>query len=508
MSSRSRTAAFAIANTLVLVLAVTGSSRFGIPTGRVLYAVVLFALCSAPILLLDSFHGRYALLTVFMAMYFVFFGVLDLQALLFGPTPETTAAIGSGLLSPGELGILLGAALVTLGYLAAIQLTRDTSRGQSTDWPTGTIVVVGFALWLIGSFSLLYFQVFVLDEKTNVAAQRGLASLGSVNTFMVLLGNLLQPLGIVLLAYGYARFRTVAWLAIILTVVFAQVAIGFVADIKSSAMLAGILVILTLTFVDNRLPKAWIAAGMVFLALAFPVFQAYRSQVTGERGLTRSAAFQQLDKVIEIALASRDKVANGPDRSQTFFERASLKENVELAFAHTGVDVPFQNGHTLMEVPLAFIPRLIWPDKPGTPTGQLFNKAFIRGGDPDTYISPSHLGEIYWNFGWPGVIAGMTAIGALLGFVGKRTSLTNGVSLTRLLVLIATIKCVCIEFEGAVGVAYVVWLRSLGAIGILHWLFARRVAASAVQEPPQSQTAMLAKTDARAPLARFPNLMR
>ena len=520
MSSRARTVAFAIANMLVLLLAVIGSINFGIPAGRAFYVVTLFALCSAPLLLLDSFHGRYALLTVFMVMYFVFFGALDLLTLIFGPAAEAAAV--PGFLSPGEQGILLGGLLVTLGYAVAIRLTPDSSRRVLTDWPTGTIVVVGTALWLIGSFSLLYFQVFVLDEKTNVAAQRGLASLGSVNTFMVLLGNLVQPLGILLLAYGYARFRTTAWLVIVLTVVLVQVAIGFVADIKSSAMLAGILVILTRTFVDNRLPKAWIAGGLVLLALAFPVFQAYRSQVTGERGLTRSEAFQQLDKVIEIALASRDKVATGPDRSQTFFERASLKENVELAFAHTGVDVPFQAGHTLLEVPLAFIPRLLWPNKPGTPTGQLFNKAFIRGGDPDTYISPSHLGEIYWNFGWPGVIVGMTAIGALLGIVGKRTSLSSGVSLTRLLVLIATIKCVCIEFEGAVGVAYVIWLRSLGAIGILHWLFARRVLKSTGQESPRESArespqpgmAMLPQAQAvsQAPvvpqIARFPNLMR
>jgi hypothetical protein len=505
ISPRLRTAGFAIANVAVLLAAAVGSMSTGASAGRAVYASLLFALCSAPVLLLDNLNGRFALLAIFMALYFVFFGALDLLSLIFG----ADLPVRADFLSAGECGILLGALLAILGYVAAARPSSAYRlQRPPADWSKSTIVVVGLLLWILGSASLVYFQVFVLNEKTNVATTRGLASLGPGMTFVVLLGNLVQPLGVLLLAYGYARFRTMTWLALILAVVSIQVVIGFVSDIKSSAMLAGILVILAKTLVDNRLPKAWIVGSALFLAVAFPVFQAYRAEVAGERGMTRTEAARDLAKVIEISLASRDKVASGhnAERSQSFFERASVKGNAELAFDHTGIDTPFQNGRTLLDLPFAFIPRLIWPNKPGVPAGQLFNKEFTPGGDPDTFISPSHLGELYWNFGWLGVIVGMTSIGAMLGAVGAKSNLAERMSMTRMLVLIATIKGVCLDFEGSIAVGYVVWLRSLAAIGILHLLFARHRSTAPAQEP-QATDAHGADTSLQL-ADRFPNLMR
>jgi hypothetical protein len=513
MSAQLRTTVFVLANLGVLLLAVAGSASAGLPAGRAAYVIVLFCLCSAPVLLLDRINGRHALLAIFMSVYFVYFGALDMlnfatAALSSIPEPPEPAPT---FWSAAECGILLGGLCLAACYVIAASGT-ERPIGRPTDWPRSAVLLVGLLLWLVGSAALVYFQVFVLNEKTTAAATRGLASLGPVKTFAVLLANLLQPLGILLLAYGYARFRSGLWLITILSVVLIQVGIGFVTDMKATAMIAGILVILAKTFCDNRLPKAWLIASAACLVVIFPIFQAYRSAVTGDRGLTRSAALQEIGKVIEITLASREKAANGADgsRSQSFLERSSMKANVELAFEHTGVDTPFLNGLTLLEVPLAFIPRLIWPDKPGAPTGLLFNRAFYHG-DNDTYISPSHLGELYWNFGWGGVIVGMSAIGVLLGFIARKTSLAERMTLTRFLVLIATVKATCLQFEGAVGVAYVVWLRSLGAIGVLHLLFARARAPSneigqsvqgpeeAVEPPPRCD---------RTLVPRFSNLMR
>jgi hypothetical protein len=475
---RGRVTVFLLLNVVVFLALIAGGASSGADVGLAIYVILLFALCTSPILLLDGLNGRYALLGIFTGMYFVFFGALDLLSLVFGATPLPRTV---DFMTSAEAGILTGAICALLGYVGAVNLAwRNRSRQPVADFPKGTLLAVGLALWLIGSACWVYFNVFVLKEKTNIATTRGLASLGAGMTFVILLGNLMQPLGVLLLAYGYARFRSILWFTLILTVVLVQVVMGFVSDIKSTAMLAGILVILAKTLVDNRLPKAWIVCGGLFLAAAFPVFQAYRAEVTGERGLDRTQAIQEFGKVIEIALQSRDKVANarGEDRSQSFFERASLKANVELAFDHTGVDTPFQNGRTLLDLPFAFIPRIIWPDKPGVPAGQLFNRSFVKGGEPDTYISPSHFGELYWNFGWAGVLIGMTAIGAALGTIAAKCNLADRISLTRMLVLIATIKALCIDFEGSIAVAYVVWFRSLAAIGLLHLLFARRATAA------------------------------
>jgi hypothetical protein len=175
-----------------------------------------------------------------------------------------------------------------------------------------------------------------------------------------------------------------------------------------------------------------------------------------------------------------------------------------MIVARTGADVKYQNGHTLVPLLGVFIPRLIWPTKPDVQTGRVINKEFNLSDQEDTYISPSHLGELYWNFGWPGVVLGMPLIGLLLGYVGKRCDLSHATNLTRILVLVGTIQLLVFGFESAIVPQYSVWLRSLLAIGLLHWVFARtantsREANSASpRNPPLSMPSV----------PSFPNLMR
>jgi hypothetical protein len=114
-------------------------------------------------------------------------------------------------------------------------------------------------------------------------------------------------------------------------------------------------------------------------------------------------------------------------------------------------------------------------------------------GIGDTFISPSHLGELYWNFGWPGLMVGMTFIGMLLGWIGAASSLAERLSATRLLILLATVGTLCLQFEASVAVTYIVWIRSLAAIGFLHLLFNRPVVPDTAGSAPA--------------LPRFPNML-
>lgn len=502
--SQQRAAIYVILNVAFVLSLLLASISHGNSFGTLFYTTGLFAVCSLPIVFLDGFNGRYALLGIFLAVYFMFFGALDTITLLSGGAPSGS----DHPVTDAELALLCGAAAAIVGYRGGLTLVSSGSRPRViADWPPTTVLVFGTSIWLLGTAALVYFQVFAVPEKTDAAAKHGFAVLGPTWTFVLMLGQMIEPMGLVIIAYGYACYRSFNWFVLTLIMVLTQVAIGFVSDIKSVAMLAGILVILARTLVDNKLPKAWLLGGAVFLMFAFPVFQSYRADVSGARGLNHAQALENLDKVLEIVLANRDKATEGPpgQRSQTFFERASLKANVELAFQHTGVDVPFRGGDTLVGLLVAFIPRLIWPDKPDVPVGQLFNKEFIRTGEKDTYISPSHFGELYWNFGWPGVLIGMALIGALLGFTAAKCNLAQGRSVTRMLVLLTTVRYVCLGFEGSIAVAYIIWLRSLGAIALLHFMLARQ----RQEQPATASQATDDQNDLPDPqIARFPNLLR
>lgn len=491
---------YVLANVSFFLLSGWGSTLANAPMGRPIYLCGLFALCSAPILLIRAYNDRFALLAIFMAEYFVLFGMQDFLSLFMGVPLSAIADF----LTPAEWLILAGAVMALLGYLVAAR-SVPVAQGATgaSDWTPATVLRVGLVFTVSGSIAFAYFHLVAVTVNTNKATSQAFASMGPALTFLVMLGQLVRPLGVLILAYGYARHRTFFWFMLMLAIVLSQIVLGFLGDTKSLALQAGVLVILTRVLIDNRLPKAWLIGAAVATVMLFPLFQAYRAEVAGERGMNRAQAASHLGKVLDIVLGAREKVTEGNAevRSQTFFERASLKGNVELVVTRAGVDTPFQMGHTLIDLPLAFVPRLIWPDKPTVPAGQLFNKVVV-GGEGDTFISPSHLGDLYWNFSWPGAVAGMFLIGGLLGFVGAKSSLAESVSVTRLLVLLATVDGMCLGFEGSIAIAYVVWLRSLAAVGILHVLLARRHPAA---DAPAA--AVPARTNIGAAL-RFPNLMR
>lgn len=512
-AARHRAALYPVLNVGVVLAALAGSVVHDADVGLVVYVSVLFAICSTPILLLRAFNDRYALLGIFMALYFLQFGALDLQHLLFGvdvPLARTS------FLTSAELAILAGGALVLGGYLGGVELGRGNAFGGSpvdrytrppSEWSAQTMLALGLIVWVAGTAAILYFQLFAAPEKTAHSTGSAFASMGPVLTFIVMLGSMMQPLGVLILAYAYAKYRGAFWLILILTVVIVDVGVGFVIDVKRTALMGGALVILTRTLIDNRLPRAWVAASVVFIIMAFPVFQAYRSEITGNRGLDRLQAFQEIGKVLEITLASRDKVeqgSRGAERAQTFVERSSVKDVLETLFAHIeSGEAPLLQGRSLVAIPMAFVPRLLAPEKADLSVGALFPKVILKS-DSEVYISISHLGELYWNFGWPGILLGMPFAGILMGFTGAKFSLERGKSLTRILVLLITAQCLCIGFEGTIPIAYVLWLRSMAAIGLLHVMFARRQDAVAPAAIPTNAGAL----PAAMALPRFPNLMR
>ncbi len=527
---RSHAVPYVIANVIVPLAVIAGSMAHPGAPGQIVYTCLLFAMCSTPLLLLRALNDRHALLGIFMGLYFLFFGALDLQHLVFG---SEIPVVRTAFLSGAEIAILLGAILVQLGYVAGVRLSAREGRADNSappaDWPQLTILAIGIVLWLLGSLAMLYFQVFAAPEKTNHSVQSAFSNMGPLLTFIVMLGNMMQPVGILILAYGYAKYRGSLWFALIVTVVLLSLMLGFVTDVKRVALLGPALVIMTRTLVDNRLPKVWIACSLLGLALVFPVFQAYRAEITGERGLDRLQAFRELPKVLEIALASRDKVTRGEpgERSQTFLERSSVKESLETLFEHVGRDVPLLHGATLVALPMAFVPRLLVPEKADVSVGQLFTKQVLHSED-DTYISISNMGELYWNYGWPGALGGMALIGLLLGWVGGKFNLERGTSVTRVIILLATTQTLCMGFEGTVPVAYIIWLRSMAAIGIMHLAFARSGAATSaigksiasevttdaspeaapgsIALPPKAYDLLVPRANVAGP--RFPNLMR
>ena len=483
---RYRTGWYVALNFAFVAAVGVGAALGACPDPRSLYLVLLFALCSSPMIDIGRFNGPLSLLALFMLVYFVSYGVVDFTN-LFMPADAssiTSGPVHGGGLTQTEVVILLGGIMLTLGYRLAVLAADSRTRTSSPkDWSKRAVLVVGPILWMIGTYATYTWYVYIVPGTTDDVVRKGLASVSTLTASAYILGQMMQPLGLLLLAYALRVFDTRYLLPFVIAVVVLQVALGFVVDIKGMAMLGGILVIMTTVLVDGRVPKGWLAAFVLFVIFVFPVFQAYRSEIRGERGLARTTVIQNFGKVLQLTLAAEHKVNSGQARAQTFLERSSLKFNTQTIVENTGHGVDYQRGHTLSPLLSTFVPRIIWSDKPDVPTGQLVNKLFHMTDSDDIFISPSYLGELYWNFGWPGVVLGMGVLGAICGWIGARFNLPEYRTVTRILVTAVTIKQLIVGFEGAIANNTVFWLRSLAAIGLLHLTFAKTPVRSRLPQP-------------------------
>jgi hypothetical protein len=502
-----RSALYLTVNVAFTLVVAAGAVVSGFPDPRVAYLVLLFALCTTSVIDLDGLNGRYAPLAYFMFVYFVSFGVVDFTNVLTGGDGEQAPVLRppSGFLSTAEMIILVGGIMLVLSYRLTVRVlgSKEGVR-HPKDWTSAMVLIVGLVFWAVGTVATYRWNVYIVPDTTNEAFRKGLGSISPAVTTAYLLGQMCQPLGMLLLAYEWS-VRRPHLLILIIAMVLIQIFIGFVVDVKGLAMLGIILVLMTSLLVSGRLPKVWLAGGLLFVSLIYPYFTAYRTAIHGA-GIARTAAVEHFAEILERTIAAKDKVNSGRDRAQTFLERSNVKGSVEVVARKAGADVPFEWGYTLSPILETFIPKIFWSDKQRIPTGQLFNKRFhIVEGD-EVYISPSHLGELYWNFGWAGVVLGMTVIGVLCGWVGARFNLTEYVTVTRVLVTLITIKQLIVVFESTISDCYVVWLRSLAAIAVLHVIFARIPAASRFFVSARSSPGSVAPVE-RGGGRPFPNLL-
>jgi hypothetical protein len=492
---------YTLLNVAFTLLVLIGASVSGAGDPRFLYLCVLFALCSTLVFSLDAINGRYAMLGCFLLVYFVFFGVQDLVAVLAG---HPAVAPESGLLTATEAVILVGLLMLIVGYYRGLALARRVRVGSSAkDWPESIVLSAGTALFIIGTAATWYLYVFVMPDK-NVYAGHRLAQLDPKLTAVLLAGNLMLPLGIAVLAYAYAAFRRRYMGLIILAVVVLQGVTGFVTDVKADAMKGALIVLLAKVLIGGKLPVGWLAGGVLFLVFGFPVLQAYRSEVIGQAGMNHIQVVRHLGSALQTAISAADRImkSKGETHEKNFIERASMKASVELTVENSGRTSDYQYGRTLAPMLGVFIPRLVMPDKTDVQAGRVYGAEFHASTFTDTYISPSHIGEMYWNFGFPGVVVGMFLLGLLLGFIGGKCDFTEYVSVTRLLIFANTAHLLVWGFEQTIATNYVVWLRTMVVIGGLHLVLSRVPAQKGSKQGPPPDAKPLPQISA------FPNLLR
>jgi O-antigen polysaccharide polymerase Wzy len=153
--------------------------------------------------------------------------------------------------------------------------------------------------------------------------------------------------------------------------------------------------------------------GVPVVMLAFGVVNFYRFVVVGQHGAAKNLS----DVASRVSTAS-DML------SQTHGKESALEQMVgrnagtdalAVIMKYTPHPFPYVYGRHWIEVPLTFIPRQIWKDKPINMPSAEFESTYLGLPSKFNGFSSMHLiGDLYRNFSWAGVLCGMFLVGILL----------------------------------------------------------------------------------------------
>ncbi len=427
--------------------------------GSAAYVITLSVLCFLPLCLTPSVRGRHALSLTFLALFFLSFASNDLVVLLSGLPPKSARA--PAFFSDAEIVILLSAACFLLGYGLALSRALPLGAGICRrEWATWAIWWVGGVFWAIGFVAVFFIQTAfqsILDSPYW-------GPLGGV----ISLARLLNPVGALMLAYLALKNGSRSALAVFCFFCVMDFCLGFYGDTKEQSFRDPILFLIARLLLTGRVSVILAVSVLAVAGASFSYFAEFRDEFKGQN-LSRTAA---LEKVLGSIRSSMGGTESSGERFSSGIEyvtaRTSLKPSVELIVAKVGMAVPFQEGRTISPLQYAFVPRNFLPNKPDTTVGRKFNRAFHISADPDTYISPSQNGELYWNFGWWGVVWGMLVIGMVIGLVNRLANLEHRITLPRLLILLMTIYLVCLRFEDGIAIQYTYWMRAVVMLLLVH----------------------------------------
>ncbi len=215
--------------------------------------------------------------------------------------------------------------------------------------------------------------------------------------------------------------------------------------------------------------------GLPVLMFAFGVVNFYRFVVVGSEGSPKNIG----DIVSRVSsasslLSSKKGVAEEPSALEQMVDRDAGVDALALVMKYTPHPFPYKFGSDWLQIPLTFIPRQIWKDKPLSVPAADFETTYM--GEPSDFngFSSIHvISDLYGNFSLPGILLGMFLIGAVLRFVYLFCSPSRENSLGVFLYT-ALFPELIHSFEGDVPYALIGLLRlALLAAGAAFFLGAR-----------------------------------
>lgn len=340
--------------------------------------------------LIGLLYGLYFALPVLLDAELLYFGVWIDPARDYGPAVEI-AALGWG-------GILIG-----YGALCRARPWRMFDAMTPSD--------VSTQRW---AARLIVFGLVVRLLMVTVPAAQALAGLA------VFMGSL-ATFGLAVLVMAWRQGRLVS---INRVLVVASVFILGMLEVASGAI-SGLLLlflILGLAYWAASPARVGLLAVVAFVicvsfAITFKgVLQDFRQTTwTSDSNLDVVERAELAGQLFQSQITAEGPVGALTSGSNVTASRSSNADLLAEVIRRTPSNIPFWDGHTYLSLVGAFVPRLLWPDKPVKDLGQEFGHryGYLDPSDQSTSINFPWLVEAYANFGRMGVAVVCILIGTL-----------------------------------------------------------------------------------------------
>lgn len=459
---------YLIACAMFVAALLVGVMVNGSAIGSIGYPLILFAVCVWPAFL-GRANARYRLLSVFMGCYFVIFGLAASVAVVTG---ESTRAFSlgqsvansmlEGLLLKSDAVVIIGA----LCFLGAYFLVDSAGRQRHSafltgEWRYGTVLWLGVVTWAIGfGVSVVYDTVVSpLFIPTHVLG----LPIGIASNL-----RLLSPLGAAMLIYLVTRqYRTALVWILLGAIIATEFVMGFLSNSKEISFRVLVLLLSALYYTNGRVSTKLLVMMVVVSVPYLLFFNTYRQFLMESGYVNPAGALEAFQKNAETVKNRAERKTDATESGlKHLVQRIDGKVYVDIIVVGTDTGrVPLMYGESLGWFFSSFIPRFLWAGKPDISIGQVFNWAFQLSESRFTFVPTTQLGELYWNFGLFGVIAGMGVIGAVFGWLSRVLS-SGFMTLPRFLVLLVATYYLAIRFEGNIATQYSTVVRVI----ILIWV--------------------------------------
>ncbi len=221
----------------------------------------------------------------------------------------------------------------------------------------------------------------------------------------------------------------------------------------------------------RRVPWRLLIAGALIVVIINPAKHHYREMAWwDDAGLREDVATDP------VLAAERWWKAIQAVWNSDSSERASLASRLDelslnaVCFEQAPGIIPFDRGKGWAQLPAAFVPRFLYPDKPNL-TAQSNDRFSITFGfqtreetENSTAAFPL-VADGYWNFGWPGIVFAGLVAGLLIGLFSGAFQATSWAMAS-----IAVASLIGLHANGSLNQQILGVVQRIAGMGIACWV--------------------------------------